>query len=374
MTMQKMKTIAAAALLAATTLGASAQTAAGITLYGSIDQYVNYMHSSSGTTVKSLEDGALLRSRWGLRGVEDLGDGLQAKFQLEGGFSTDTGTQADANRYFDRQTWAGIAGKYGEVRFGRQNGPIQARGGYIDFTERTLGSVINNFGVPSRYDNDFAYISPRISGAQAEVHYAIPETTLGNKAAVMQGAVDWTDGTWRAGYMGIRAKPQTGAAVDKDMVYDNLFGNYKYSNGTVYVAYVHSNNNTSNATSNNAASIVSNVGGFNAGTSADLANFYDIWQVSADYYVTPLLRVGALWGKIDDKSGRGRGGSGGVVGAYYSLSKRTTLLALVDTMRNDSNGGWRPAGSAGLKTTFTAPTDINGKTINGLQFGIVHKF
>ncbi|OYU96659.1 MAG: porin [Burkholderiales bacterium PBB5] len=345
-------------------------------MYGVIDQYVNYLHSSSGTSLKSLEDGAFLRSRWGLRGVEDMGGGLQAKFLVEGGFSTDTGVQADASRYFDRQSWVGIAGPYGEVRFGRQNGPIQARGGFIDFTERTLGSVINNFGVPSRYDNDFAYLSPRIAGVQAEVHYAIPETALGNKAAILQGAVDWTDGTWRAGYMGIRGKPQTGATVDKDMVYDNVYGNYKYGGGagTVYLAYVRSNNNTATAVSNNAGSIVSNVGGFNAGTNADLNNFYTIWQVSADYWVTPLLRVGALWGQIDDKSGRGRGASGGAVGAYYSLSKRTTLIALVDTLRNDSNGGWRPSGSAGLKTTFTAPTDINGRTLNGLQFGVVHKF
>jgi predicted porin len=368
------KTTLAAAALAATTLGAQAQTTSSVTLYGVIDQYLNYMHSSSGATVKSLEDGAFLRSRWGVRGVEDLGDGLQAKFQLEGGFSTDTGTQADTARVLDRQTWVGLAGKYGEVRFGRQNGPIQARGGYVDFTERTLGSVINNFGVPSRYDNDVAYISPRLGGVQGEVHYAIPETAQGNRAAILQGAIDWTDGTWRAGYMGIRGKPQVGATVDKDMVYDNLYGNYKFTGGTVYVAYVHSNNNTATAVSNNAGSIVSNVGGFNAGTNADLNNFYDIWQVSADYYVTPLLRVGALWGKIEDKSGRNRGGSGGAVGAYYSLSKRTTLVALVDTMRNDANGGWRPSGSAGLKTTFTAPTDINGKTINGVQLGVVHRF
>ena len=372
--MSTLKTTIAAAALASLCAGASAQTTAGVTLYGVIDQYINYLHSSSGATVKALEDGAFLRSRWGLRGLEDLGDGLQAKFLLEGGFSTDTGVQADATRYFDRQSWVGIAGQYGEVRFGRQNGPIQSRGGYVDFTERTLGSVINNFGVPSRYDNDFSVISPRIAGTQVQVHYALPETALGNKPAIIQGAVDWTDGTWRAGFMGIRGKPQTGATVNKDMVYDNLFANYNYGKGTVYLAYVRSNNNTGNATSNNAGSIVSNVGGFNAGTSADLNNFYEIWQVSADYYLTPLLRVGALWGTIEDKSGRNRGGSGGAVGAYYSLSKRTTLVALLDTMRNDTNGGWRPAGSAGLKTTFTSPADINGKTINGLQFGIIHKF
>ena len=149
-----------AAGLATACLGAEAQTAKpgfGVTLYGNIDQYLNYMHSSSGAKVKSLEDGEWLRSRIGFRGIEDLGDGFYAKFQLEGGFSTDTGGQADNTRFFDRQTWVGLGTTtLGEVRFGRQNGPIQSHGGFIDYTARNLGSIINAFGVPSRYDNDMA--------------------------------------------------------------------------------------------------------------------------------------------------------------------------------------------------------------------------
>jgi len=65
---------------------------------------------------------------------------------LEGGFSADNGTQADAanNRFFDRQTWVGLASpNAGEIRFGRQNGPIQSHGAYIDYTAR-------GFSVPGR--------------------------------------------------------------------------------------------------------------------------------------------------------------------------------------------------------------------------------
>jgi len=370
--MNPTKTLGAVAL-ACTALSAAAQSS--VTMYGSIDQYVNYLKSSSGASLKSLEDGALLRSRWGFRGVEDLGGGLQAKFVLEAGISVDQGTPADATRGFDRQSWVSLgSAAYGEVRFGRQNGSVFGKGNYIDFTARTLGSMVNNFGVPSRFDNDFAYYSPRWAGFQFDVHMAIPETSLGNRAKVLQAAGDWTNGVIRVGYAGLRGKPQTGATVDKDVVYDNYFFNWMYGSGTVYLTYVHSNNNTSSAVSNNAATILGNVGGFNAGTNADLNNFYDIVQISADYNVTPALRVGALYGQIKDKSGRDRGATGGVLGAYYDLSKRTQLVALLDTLRNSANGGWRPAGSAGLKTTFTAPGDINGKTINGLQLGVVHKF
>jgi predicted porin len=372
-------------ILATITMALSMATAAAhaqssVTVYGNIDQYLNYMRSSSGATVKSLEDGAYLRSRLGFKGYEDLGDGYGAKFQMEGGLSADTGTQADGTRFFDRQSWVGLSAPYAEVRFGRQNGPVQARGGYIDYTARDLGSMINNFGVPSRYDNDFSIITVRKYGVQFEGHVNLPESTVGNRAQIYQAAIDWTNDTFRVGYGGVRGRPPTNATIKKDVVYDNVYANWMYGKGTVYLAYVRSNNVTGTAVSNTAGTILSNVGGtggvtgINQGTDPNLNNFYGIWQVSADYRVADLLRIGALWGRIQDKSGRDQGASGGSVGAYYDLSKRTTLLALVDTIRNDANGGWRPSGSAGLKTTFTNPNDVNGRTINGFQLGIVHRF
>ncbi|WP_077034976.1 porin [Pelomonas sp. KK5] len=375
--MKQKKTLAAlAAGISLLAGGAQAQQqSSSVTIYGSLDQYLNYMTSSSGARVKALEDGALLRSRLGFRGVEDLGGGLSAKFQLEMGIGADNGTAADSTRSFDRQAWVGLAGtSWGDVRLGRQNGPIFARGGYIDHNARTLGSIINVFGTPSRYDNDVSWISPRVAGFQFEGHVSLPEAPSGNHAIVYQAAFDYVAANYRAGYMTLHGRPPSNAVVDKDVVYDNVYFNYLYGKGTVYLAWVRSNNNTSNATSNNAGTILGNVGGFNAGTNADLRNFYSIVQLSADYRVTDQFKVGALWGRIRDQSGRDRGADGGSIAAYYDLSKRTMLHAMVETLRNDANGGWRPAGSAGLKTTFTNPADINGRTINGFHVGILHKF
>jgi len=384
--MKHSKTISALAVLACMASTAGAQSS--VTIYGDIDQYLNYMHSSSGAHVKALEDGAYLRSRIGFRGIEDLGDGYSAKFQLEGGFSADNGTQADAanNRFFDRQTWVGLASpNAGEIRFGRQNGPIQSHGAYIDYTARDLGSMINNFGVPSRYDNDISYLSPRWAGFAFEAHVALPESPVGNHPLIYQAFVDYTWNNSHIGYMGLRARPPSNAAIDKDVVYDNPYIDFNYGKGNIYIAYVRSNNNTSSGTGatliNNGGTLVSNVGGtsggagsYNPGTNPDLNNFYNIWQISADYQASAQFRIGALWGKIKDTSGRDRGASGGSFGGFYDLSKRTMFYGLIDTLRNDTNGGWRPAGSAGLKTTFTAANDVNGRTINGIQLGILHRF
>jgi predicted porin len=368
--------IAAALLIAA---GAAIVPAAhadptSVTLYGNIDEYGNYMKSSSGAHILSMEDGALLRSRWGLRGNEDIGGGYNVTFRLEGGFNVDNGTSATAGSLFDRQTYVGlVVPGVGEFRGGRQNGPIQTRGAFIDYTARDLGSMINNFGVPSRYDNDVSFISNRFGGLQVEGHAAIPEAAVGNHAVVYQLGLDYVSDSFRVGYLGLRGLPPSQAKIDKSVVYDNVYANWMYGKGTVYLAYVHSNNNTANATSNNAGAILGNSGGYNAGTNADLSHFYDIWQASVDYQVSTQLRVGALWGKIDDKSGRSRGATGGSIGAYYDLSKRTTLLALADTIHNDTNAGWRPAGSGGLKSNFTG-SDANGRRIDGVQLGVVHKF
>lgn len=369
----KIRQVSLAASLCVLAFSASAQSS--VTLYGTLDQYYSRLKSSSGSTISSIEDGSTLRSRLGFRGEEDLGGGYQAKFTLESGLSANSGAPADATRGFDRQSWVGLAMPVGEFRFGRQNTAIFYRGSYIDFTSRTLGSVVNAFGAPARYDNDMSYLSPRLAGFMFEAHYALGETTAGfSSQAVYQTAVDYLDGPFRAGYAGITGKAPAGAAVPQDMRYDNLYADYDYGRGMLYATYVRSNNNSAGGALDNGGSILSNVGGLVSGTNPEATRFYRIIQLSADYKVTPLLRVGALYGRITDLSGNGKNATGYGLGAYYDLSKRTTLVALVHSLRNDPNAGFRPSGSAGIRANFTAAADVNGQTISGIALGIVHRF
>lgn len=364
---------------------AAASAQSSVTLYGTIDQYMSYLKSSSGTSVRSLEDGALLRTRWGLRGLEDLGGGYAAKFNVEAGVNADRGAAADTSRLFDRQAWVGVATPVGEFRFGRQNGSAFTRGGYTDYTTRTLGSVVNAFGVPSRFDNDIAYFSPKLfGGLNFDLHYALAEQSAasgGNRQSVFQAGFDYTSGPVVVGYGGVRAKPAKGAAQPKSVFYDYFFGNYDYGQGKVYLSFVRSNNSTvgtgATAGVNNAGTILGNVGGVVAGTDANVQRTYNIIQLSADYKVTPALRVGALVGRINDKD-TANDANGGSIGTYYDLSKRTTLYGLWHTLRNKGDqttgAGFRPSGSAGIQSTFTAANDVNGRKINGLALGIVHRF
>ena len=357
------------------TLACAATAQSSVTVYGSIDQYYSKLSSGSGASVTALEDGTTLRSRLGFRGEEDLGSGYKAKFQLEQGISADSGATADATRAFDRQSWVGFVTPYGDFRMGRQNSAIFYRGDYIDFSSRTLGSVVNAFGTPSRYDNDFSFISTRFNGLMFEAHYALAETTSGtSNQAVYQTAIDYLNGPVRVGYAGIAGKAPAGAAVSQDMKYDNYYFNYDYGVGKFYAVYIRSNNNVTSGVLNNGGTLLGNVGGVVAGTVAEASHFYNISQISADYKVSPALRVGALYGKIHDTSVGNKNATGYSVGAYYDLSKRTTLVGLVHSLKNDPAAGFRPSGSAGIRTNFTAAADVNGQTIKGMAFGVIHRF
>lgn len=97
--------------------------AQSVTLYGVVDtgvDYVNHVGAAQNSVVREPSLTGMVPSRWGLRGSEDLGGGLTAKFALESGFSTDSGSLMYGNRLFGRQAWVGLSGPWGEVAFGRQ--------------------------------------------------------------------------------------------------------------------------------------------------------------------------------------------------------------------------------------------------------------
>lgn len=374
-----MKTRIASAL-ALTACAGLAQAQSNVTLYGNFDEYIGYIHSSNGAHITGLNDGAILRSRLGVRGAEALGNGYEVKYTLELGHNADTGTQADTSRLFDRQAWVGVASPFGEVRLGRQNTEIFFTGGAIDYTERTtFGSVVNTFGVPSRFDNDISYKSPRMAGLMLSLHYALPENggaTRGN-SAIYQAALDYEAGPYRVGYAGLQASPNSvTATVHEKVNYHHIYANYKYDAGTVYLALVRSNNSTANANGRNAATILSNISvpnNFFPGTDVNARRYYNIWQLSADYRVTPALRVGALYGVMNDTSGGDAGARGANVGAYYTLSKRTTLYSFLSYLKNEANAGFRFSSSAGPSANLVGDA-INGRSLSGLQLGMVHRF
>ena len=94
-----------------------------LTLYGVLDSSVAYtsnVNAAGDSQVKIPTLTGSLPSRFGIRGAEDLGGGLQAVFALESGFGVDTGALGQGGRLFGRQSWVGLKGRFGSVMLGRQ--------------------------------------------------------------------------------------------------------------------------------------------------------------------------------------------------------------------------------------------------------------
>ena len=112
----------AVALLAG--MGASAAMAqSSVTVYGLLDTglvHVTNVNAAGDSVTKVPSLTGSFPSRIGFRGVEDLGNGLQAVFTLESGLAMDTGTSQQGNRLFGRQASVGLKGAFGTVTLGRQ--------------------------------------------------------------------------------------------------------------------------------------------------------------------------------------------------------------------------------------------------------------
>ncbi len=113
------------ALAALSAIAGAAQAQSSVTLYGVVDANVEFAtklaNPSGGHDNRwALNGGGLSSSRWGLRGVEDLGSGMTALFVLESGFNLDDGT-LQQSRLFGRQAFVGLESKqYGRITLGRQ--------------------------------------------------------------------------------------------------------------------------------------------------------------------------------------------------------------------------------------------------------------
>ncbi len=104
------KTLLAAAML--TTFAGLAQAETSVTLYGVIDTGIGYNKIKGdgydGSKLGMI-NGIQAGSRWGLRGSDDLGDGLRAVFTLESGFDSANGQRGQSGRLFGRQATIGLA-------------------------------------------------------------------------------------------------------------------------------------------------------------------------------------------------------------------------------------------------------------------------
>ena len=182
------KTLAAAALLGAF---AGSAVAADVTLYGVVDYGLQYTHVDSDKPNTDAVDNFQLSSgnqsgaRFGLKGSEDLGNGVKAGFHLENGFSADTGSLAQNSRLFGREARLFVNGAFGEVAFGRMgtlgsaNGTYGLLGNLSPFGASWVGAVeYSTYYVGGiRADNTVTYKTPTFAGVTVYAQYSFETNT-----------------------------------------------------------------------------------------------------------------------------------------------------------------------------------------------------
>lgn len=91
--------------------------ASNVTLYGIIEEGVIVQKAKHGDNKVELNSGFGQGSRWGIKGVEDLGNGYSAGFVLEQGFNADNGNEATSGKAFNRESFLYVKGGLRLLRF-----------------------------------------------------------------------------------------------------------------------------------------------------------------------------------------------------------------------------------------------------------------
>lgn len=202
------KTLAAVAVLGAF---AGSALAADVQLYGIVDTGVGYNHvdmdsldggilyndkneaaySFADSDSFSMMSGQASGSRWGLKGTEDLGNGLTVGFILEDGFTSDNG--ADSAPMFNRESSLFVQGGFGKFAMGRMgslnNGQSSwAKVGMVSaFGTSDWGGYSaqlgNIFSLAGQWDNMVAYETPSFAGFKVYAQYAMGSNDNENESS-----------------------------------------------------------------------------------------------------------------------------------------------------------------------------------------------
>lgn len=359
----------------------------GLTLYGVIDSALTYQtHSNpAGDAVLGLQQGGegfLSGSRFGLRGSEDLGDGVKAGFVLENGFLTDTGKLDQQGQLFGRQAYVKIGNRWGELAMGRQYTTANTMLYYVD--PLGVGAAPSNswmvYLTGQRYDNAVSYTG-NFGPVSVIAEYALGETagkgsasssvSLGLKYAA--GPITAIGDFQQTRDIQSRAARIYMAGLKASVGRGNLFANYIYSDRDGGFDSSRGGTDTATITSMSTAPTPTNRAAINSVFNGSRRD--DFFTVGANYAITGNV---TLTGSVMHNRTRADNFSGNRTTAYavadYAFSKRTDAYLAV--AYDWVHGDW--SGLFGNNTTNW--TGDSGRRLDGndnqttVMVGLRHQF
>lgn len=321
-----------------------------VTLYGTVDGSLMWQTSSAAsysTAAKNngglvrYKDGGTYASFWGMRGVEDLGGGYHAIFQLQGTFDSGTGklgigdSSAPTTSIFSQVATVGVGGGFGEIKIGRQYAPMMLaltdtdvrRAGYfgsiltglvgLNSAAGWVGASTNG-AIGGVYDsNAFVYVSPSFGGLKASLEYA-----PGGVAGSIQG------------------NTRESAVLQYNNYGFNLaaiyYNGHDTNPGATTVPTGLNNNRFLSVSGLYSRSGFSVAGSFSNGRNPSNSNQTDLDMISGGlaYQFTPAFFVSSALYYLKDKNHTANQSTSFVLGASYSLSKATSVYANVGYVNN----------------------------------------
>ncbi|SAK57498.1 outer membrane porin OpcP [Caballeronia pedi] len=385
---------------------ASASAQSTVTLYGTVDAGLTYTTNQQFTNADgsvgsghnfAFSGGNLVPSRFGLLGVEDLGGGLQAKFNLENSFYTGTGGFVQGGAQFNRQAWVGLGHEqFGTLSFGRQYdsysdflGLYVSSNSWATLYGSHIGDV-DNLNEAFNFNNSIKYTSPDWNGFSVGGTYSLGGVAgdfSQRRGYSVAAAYTRLPVSISAGYLNLRNPLDAALGGTNGYIGDFACSNptalycqlqnaealkaygagasYAIGPATIALTYTHSRLEHSQYFADSA-----NPQG------RDIA--FDIGEVNLTYAATPFLQLGLAYIYNNAKPD----GSSSTrfhqvnLGANYALSKRTALYGVAIMQKAVGAGlGIDPAtgGSANYAQIPNLPNSNSDRQLS-VTLGIRHNF
>lgn len=386
----KQTTLRLAAMAPILLIASVAHAQSSVTLYGLIDEGLNFTSNAGGHSAWQMASGDTAGSRWGLKGSEDLGGGTRAIFQLENGFNINTGKLGQDSSMFGRQAFVGLSSdRYGTITLGRQYDTSVDSLGFAGLTAvgNWAGDIAahpydsDNGDWDFRVNNSVKYVSPTYRGLTAEAMYGFSNQAGGFADNRLWGAtLNYQTGnlTAAASYLKMNNPGlASGGAITSGDLFDassqqdiGVAVNYRFPKVLVGAAWSHVDvyNPTSNVWAANTTL---------ASGAAWNSWKFDNFEANMQYYFTPRIWLGAAY---TFTMAHLAAGDANYVPKWhqlslmldYDISKRTSLYM---------QGAYQHVVSAHTGTSFDQAQiiDASAESSSGVnqmvyRLGIMHRF
>lgn len=315
-------------LLGATLVATGAHAQSSMTLFGLIDSGITYVSNQGGKHNLKMDDGVNGPNLWGFRGVEDLGGGTKAIFELVDQFQVDNGQFMPNSSLFSRTSLVGLVNDHaGKVTLGNQydfmtdslyfagDDPAELSGHFYNFRagpfqklalpQNPTGAFDWDRMAGERIANSVKYLSPILGGFSAGAMYGFGGVAGSVGAGNSQSfALNYAAGTFGANAAFTNIKYYTAGAPQVSVRNWGVGAHYRFGGWAMNALFTTVHN------------------------SANGGAVYE-GSVGAHYNFTPALSAGASYMYMKGNSTVDNNHANQVgANVDYALSKRTSVYVL----------------------------------------------